>query len=141
MNHLPARRRLLKMTSIFYATFSCRQVTALVFPKRDSVPTLLVKLSNIYDNTTSAAMLGKAYLERYPEETNKQRLVALICSDPWLEIRFLSADTAGLRKLLGYHVRRDFTNGQTVKLRGWVLSRTEVRLYGLAAVTRPKQCE
>jgi hypothetical protein len=131
------------MIGILYTTLSCRPVAALVFPKRDSVPApaLLARLSGIYDDTASAAVLGKAYLERYPEEANAKRLVALICPDPWLEDWFLRADRAGLRRLLGFRVRMDFAGGKTVRLGGWALSRTEARLYDLAAITKAKQSE
>lgn len=122
------------MISSLCAALSCRPVAAaLVFQERDNTPALLTKLSGIYENTGSAAALGKAYLEMYPEEANAQRLVALICPDARMGGRFFRADTAELRKLLGYLVRMDFAGGKTIKLGGWVLSRTEARLYGLAA--------
>lgn len=128
------RRRLLQQISSFCVALSCRPVMALGYTGKDNTPTLLARLSGIYDDTTSAAVIGMAYLEEFEEEANAQRLVELICPDARQQNRFLRANLTELRKLLDYQVRLDFAVGNTVRLRGWVLARTEVRLYAIAAI-------
>jgi hypothetical protein len=107
---------------------------ALEHTGKDNTQILLARLSGIYDDTTSAAVIGMAYLKEFEEEANAQRLVELICPDAEQQNRFLRANLMELRKLLDYQLRLDFAVGNTVRLRGWVLSRTEVRLYAIAAI-------
>ena len=64
-------------------------------------------------------VLGRAYLQNYPDEASQSRLARLVPSDPFLRT---------------FQVRSDFAEGQVVTLRGWVLSRTECRYCALQAM-------
>jgi len=68
-----------------------------------------------------------------PNESSSQALASLILDGiPWTSRVRLSAGT--LRDAIRDRSRRDFGAGDIVVVDGWVLSRTEVRLYALAAL-------
>lgn len=84
----------------------------------------------------SAKVIGQEYLLSTPNENNKQRLTALIFHNlslaPTYPLRKQSAD---LRTLIQLRIRKDFADEDVVFVKGWMLARTEVRLYALAALT------
>ena len=82
-----------------------------------------------------ARALGRAYFTIQPEEANEEALVRLLSAD--LDVSALGMDDAELRRVSREQMRRDFEEGKTVLVRGWVLSRTELRLCGLAALLTP----
>jgi hypothetical protein len=65
--------------------------------------------------------IGRAYLELEPREADADRLLELILGD------------APASRVLE-RVRLDFTEGRTVRLHGFILSRMEARLCALAAL-------
>jgi hypothetical protein len=87
-------------------------------------------------------MIGQEYLRCVPEENNVDVLVDLICSPGRGEQRELmySGDRKALRAILSSQQRDDFANDRTVKVQGWILSDTEVRLCALAALTADCSC-
>jgi hypothetical protein len=85
----------------------------------------------------SAAALGRIYLQRFPREADVEALRRA------LEARVsaigaasaMDADDAWqLRAAFAACNRDDFERGDTVELEGWVLARTEARLWALAAL-------
>jgi hypothetical protein len=98
------------------------------------------RLARLLTQTDSARMIGQEYLRSAPGERDLAVLASLIVArladDPHVDPRVVSIATdAHLRGLLLTSTRRDFAEGLTVTLDGWVLSRTEARLYGLTALT------
>ena len=94
------------------------------------------RLQSVFLRAHSARTLGKAYLRLAPEEADPFLLVNSICeTDRDLRRILLQGDDRRLRVAVQNCSRRDFANGQTVILDGWMLSRTEVRLCALALVT------
>jgi hypothetical protein len=84
----------------------------------------------------SAAVVGRAYLARYPAEADRDRLAArldqaLRCQD----CDPARARTDQLRAALAGRTRADFAAARVVVVDGWVLSETEARLCGLAALS------
>lgn len=75
--------------------------------------------------------LGEACLRALPvAEASAQQLAQVILA----EIRGLGGDcgsVAALRDLARAHSQRDFGQGRMVNVDGWMLSRTEARLYAL----------
>ncbi|UEM22355.1 hypothetical protein JL100_006305 [Skermanella mucosa] len=88
------------------------------------------RLLALLRSPAAARRIGRAYLETAADEADPAKLVTLIVGD--------GADGGTADGDLLRHVaerqRADFAAGRTVKLDGWVLSRTEARLYALAAV-------
>ncbi len=82
----------------------------------------------------SARRVGQAYLAKAPDEASRDRLMAQL---------FPRLDPGGAqitdrpeswRESFAMRCRRDFVEGQTVRVDGWVLSLTEVRLCALASL-------
>jgi hypothetical protein len=81
----------------------------------------------------NAAMIsvGRAYLDQTPHEADAARLRQLL--DLAAEVR-ASTLPDPVKERLAARQSEDFRTGQTVLVQGWVLSRTEARLYALAAL-------
>lgn len=76
----------------------------------------------------AVAVLGRRYLDAHPEDDDRdalRRALGLDRPDPDA-IRFERIDAA---------LRRDLETRDVVDLAGWQLTRTECRLYALAALT------
>ena len=72
----------------------------------------------MFGNCQQVISLGEAYLEQFPAEKDVALLESLVD---------INGPPGGLDEL----IRRDFATGDTVKLQGWVLSRTEGRQSAL----------
>ena len=96
---------------------------------------LVTALKKLFVHNKSAAIVGREYLQRVPREANPHLLAHLIATDLGCRPDKLArSDQSQLRKLLQMQQRRDFELAHTVRVRGWILSRTEARLCGLAAM-------
>jgi hypothetical protein len=92
-------------------------------------------LVNILRHKESARIIGLQYLRVAPSEADAQRLVHLICLGVAENQRsFYEADPERLREFLRLRMRRDFEEGQIIKLQGWMVSVTEARLCALTAL-------
>jgi hypothetical protein len=84
-------------------------------------------IGQLISRPESAAIIGKAYLDMFDEERSTEVLARelrkTLCSD-----REMIDTTALLSK-----IRSDFTEGNLVRIHGWLLSRTEARLCALRA--------
>lgn len=69
--------------------------------------------------THGLVQVATAYLLLYPEEASASKLRILLAAE---------SDTTGD---LPAAIRRDFAQGRTVAVRGWMLARTEARLAAL----------
>jgi hypothetical protein len=62
-------------------------------------------------------------------------MAAAIARDAGIEPGGAAArDPLRLRRALALRTRRDFAEGRTVRVEGWILSRTEARLYAIASL-------
>lgn len=79
----------------------------------------------------SMEAIGKEYLNRYPNEKSRHKLLNLVESR-------IDANNSGLYGLswsnLNTMIRDDFQSENIVFLRGWALARTEARLCALSIV-------
>jgi hypothetical protein len=93
------------------------------------------KLTNVFYDRKSAAVIGLEYLRRTPMEADVRQLTRLICSR-WQGRydKIAHADAARIKELLLRQQREDFEEGRIVNVRGWILSETEARLCALAAL-------
>lgn len=95
-------------------------------------------LGNIIYDRTSAEGLGQAYLNAYPQHRRCDVLIA----DIQRSLQKLRADTpstAGampISEALQRLVRAEYAGDQVVSVSGWIVSRTEARVYALATLTR-----
>lgn len=82
------------------------------------------------DRVADAARIGGRFLAQAPEEASIAHLVGVL--EP------LPRERAALRDTLRARMRADFAAGRMDNVEGWMLARTEVRLYALCAmVHRP----
>ena len=85
-----------------------------------------------------AARLGRAYLDSHPEYRHCRTLIrdierTLKRQDTSVSLTANADQTASaLQRLL----RKEYERGEVVSVAGWVLSKTEARLYGLVAMIR-----
>jgi hypothetical protein len=100
-----------------------------------SVPSAAERLAGLLTNQDSAKAVGGAYLARVPEEASASLLVDRIAAGlPAGRQTVREAGEEDLRQLLATQIRSDFEEEQDVVVRGWVLSRTEARLYALTTL-------
>ena len=84
---------------------------------------------SLIKNPETAIAAGDAYLEAYPAEADPNALPVAILPN------FLGSFNAEtLRKAFTQQVAADFAEGRLVELNGWVLARTEARLFALCAL-------
>lgn len=77
-------------------------------------------LPSAINELESMRVVGRRYLELHPEEN----LAALVA-----ELRLVRGFTA-----LESEIRKQFVTGDVVRVEGWILSRTEVRIYAMVAL-------
>ncbi|MDB5409507.1 MAG: hypothetical protein JWL84_4419 [Rhodospirillales bacterium] len=126
-----ARRSLL----FAVAGWGLSPVTALARLPRvvDPDARLLARLVAFFGEPESAAVLGAAYLRQAPGEATPESLVAGLF--PGVTSSALERwSDAALRSALAQRLAEDFAQSRTVILRGWVLSRSEARLFAAAAL-------
>ena len=92
------------------------------------------RLAGLLSQRQSARVVGAAYLEAAPSEARVGSLVDAIAASLEGGASALRVEERELRGLLANRVERDFKEDAIVCLRGWILSRTEARLCGLAAL-------
>ena len=83
----------------------------------------------------SASQIGRLALASWTEMPERPGLLAQILDD--LQLDFKAAIRKGaneLGRIVSQRIQMDFSLGRTVKLDGWLLSLTEVRLCALAAL-------
>ena len=115
------RRQLLKAACAGVGISALGAVGAFRIAADDESPLRQLRFKSV-EAAQSAALLGAAYLTRFPAERDRERLMDLV---------FPEATSEGS---LQERIRLDFTVGRTVKLDGWVLSVTELRYCALTAL-------
>jgi hypothetical protein len=84
----------------------------------------------------SAKVIGREYLLSASDEADRQKLTALICRDRALVLQHLQhKQNLELRKFIQMRIREDFEDEDIAFVNGWMLARTEARLYALASLT------
>lgn len=90
-------------------------------------------LSAFHRDPSAAREIGKAYLLVAPDEQDRDRLVEALAGDALEEWeRLATRDLAALHRAVRARHQNDFRHSHTVRLHGWILSRTEARLAALA---------
>jgi hypothetical protein len=93
------------------------------------------RLASLFAAGTSARTLGRAYLADRREERRAAALVDGVGATlPGGRRTLQRASDAELRQLLHRRIADDYAEGRTVLVDGWLLSRTEGRLFALAVL-------
>jgi molybdopterin biosynthesis enzyme len=85
----------------------------------------------VQPENTAMISVGRAYLDQAPEEADAARLRRLLDLAAEVSAQTLPGPE---KERLAMRQCEDFRTGETVLVQGWVLSRTEARLYALAAL-------
>lgn len=107
---------------------------AAVAPLAALVPTVLLEsrtdaaLAAALPHGDSARAIGQRYLAAFPAEADAARLRSSLFTD------VAPGDAATMRRHLKSRVQRDFTDGETVELDGWILARSECRACALLSL-------
>jgi hypothetical protein len=126
----------------FIASITSFFAVAAVTPSRafaaDDATRLIYKLAILVPDRSAAALLGREYLALAQDESAADKLADLVCgSSADVRKQVVESTPGARRKILEQLIAQDFDKGQTVKIHGWVLARTEARLYALVAATPP----
>lgn len=84
----------------------------------------------VIDRLDQWRLVGERYLEENPSERRLKALVDTLSRD--LELDPELGSRQELAERLAALVRRDFTDGRTVMVDGWMLSETEARLAAVS---------
>lgn len=90
-------------------------------------------LVSVFSHAESARAVGERYLALHPEERESEKLAGAIYGALPLSKDWKPSDTV-VHKHLEEKIKKDFEQGCTVCLDGWILSRTEGRLCALVAL-------
>jgi hypothetical protein len=135
-----SRRRLLQVSTGSTAALVAGSMAAGWSLRGATVPTLAVRLIALVPSRESAAAIGREYLRAAPDEAVTESLVrSLVQRSAGLASPENITD-AELRALLDASCRLDFAEGDIVRVRGWLLSRTEARTCALAALAVDAPC-
>ena len=94
-----------------------------------------MELSGFYSDPEAAAEVGRAYLKVKPEEADRDLLLERMADedlDRWEDLARRNPEA--LREAVRARHRSDFAENRVVRLHGWILSQTEVRLCALLAL-------
>jgi hypothetical protein len=98
-------------------------------------PDAAAVLADVSAVPASARRVGRAYLAATPAEANVARLAAgVVGSLPAGPALLAGGDADAVRAALANVICDDFRSERTVAVEGWILSRTEARLYAIAAL-------
>jgi hypothetical protein len=81
--------------------------------------------------------IGRTYRMQVPGEAGETQLVTLLLTDNTGKSISASTERASLGSWLERKIDNDFKTGQTVMVKGWVLSVTEARQCAVYSLTRP----
>src|SRR4030095_1994859 len=95
-----------------------------------NLPQAIDKLLRFIPDHKSARTVGKSYLRSMPQENDLKSLVALILGPALPE----KNDHTSVMSIVERRIRQDFDNDAIAVVDGWVLSRTECRIYALASL-------
>lgn len=87
----------------------------------------------------AASQLGKTCLRSMGQESKREMVLKALLSSlsPPERISLEKGSVEEVRTLFRGRIHRDFEEGRTVSVEGWVLSQTELRLFKLAYLEEP----
>lgn len=98
-----------------------------------SAESVAARLTGLLTQADSARVIGREYLLATPAEATTARLTALVVAAA-LPRGIRGATDAQLHAHLSARIRDDFAEERVVTVAGWILSRTEARLYALTSL-------
>ena len=93
-------------------------------------------LARIWDES-EIHNIGLAYRKQVPDEAGEAELVQLLLTDNTGKSISGTTESSFLGSWLDRKIENDFKIGQTVVVKGWILSITEARQCAVYSLTRP----
>jgi hypothetical protein len=127
--HRMARRRFLAGLASLPAAWVAWPASA------DADVTVASALRRLFnDSIDHQVAIGSLYLAKEPAEASRQWLAGHVCGASWMSsdvpVHALADRVRALR-------HDDFCRGDLVEIDGWLLARSEARLFALAALVLP----
>lgn len=91
-----------------------------------------VEVHKLFSSPMSASVVGRRYLELFPEKSCSKVLLQELPVFSKGLIR--GSDRQALRREIRQQCRREFLEGNTVLIDGWILARSEAALCALVAL-------
>jgi hypothetical protein len=99
-----------------------------------SAPRISAQPSNVSsDDLRARIWLGEHYLKLHPEERSARRISGALFGNECANICSLNNRSDLQQHVLQQH-NQDFQDGDVVVIAGWVLTRTEARVFALSAI-------
>lgn len=95
---------------------------------------LALQLADLFNDRENAAAIGREYLQQQPEEADTQLLVQRIFGHDSTKLRSV-VELNDLRTIVSGRIKGDYEQESVLAVRGWILSRTELRLCALASLS------
>ena len=126
-----------------FILLSATGLTALVLPSLgcnhvDATTAKILQLPNQLSHIVDAQTIrdiGNAYRKQLATDVDKDKLLNLLLTDDAGKA-VSSSDTTLLKTVLNDKVKSDFEKGNTVTVKGWVLSETEARQCAVYSLTQ-----
>jgi len=124
------RKDFIQLSTFATAAISLPLLHACNAPGSGQAMAQLDFLSRLFDEQT-IKKTGASYLQKRPAEKNHKELVRLLADNSSIAD---SSNESAIHQYLEEKIKKDFDEGKTVMVNGWVLSVTEARqcaLYSL----------
>lgn len=105
-------------------------VTAVLAMERPPGAARAAVPATLFKDPEGAAAVGRRYLALYPEDADADRLTSILFDRAVPP----GASADALRATLSRRRQRDFAEGETVVVDGWLLARSEARACALSAL-------
>ena len=80
--------------------------------------------------------IGASYREKFNNENHEKQLINILLTDSTNKVVSVTSEEAVINSLLDQKIQKDFETGNTVIIKGWILSVTEARQCALFSLTQ-----
>jgi hypothetical protein len=80
--------------------------------------------------------IGASYREKFNKENHEKQLINILLTDSTNTVVPVTSEEAVINSLLEQKIQKDFETGNTVIIKGWILSVTEARQCALFSLTQ-----
>ena len=126
------RKYFIRLSAFASAAISLPLLHSCNAPGSDQAMVQLDFLSRLFDEQT-IKMTGTSYLQKIPAEENHNKLVQLLADNSPIAG---SSDEKAIHQYLEGRIKKDFDEGKTIIINGWVLSITEARQCALFSLVK-----
>ena len=126
------RKKFIQLSAFATAAISLPLLHSCNAPGSDQAMAQLNFLSRLFDEQT-IKKTGASYLQKIPAEKNQSKLVQLLADNSSIAG---SSDEKAIHQYLEEKIKKDFDEGKSVMVNGWVLSVTEARQCALFSLVK-----